>query len=91
MFFRQFIKSCPDYFDKLYFLAEADSVRTHSSYQKLSLPRRKTHLGIKALSNVGPSLWNNLNENLKTSSSINNFIKHKTKEYYFSKLKKIES
>ena len=82
--------SCPDYYDELFFPAETNGVRTRSSYQKLGLPRRKTNIGLKALSYVGPSLWNNLDETLKTSSSINNF-KHKMKEYYFSKLKKNES
>ena len=88
--YKFFAKSCPDYFDELYFPLETNSVRMHSSHQKLSLPRRKTNIGLKALSYVGPSLWNSLNETLKTSSSINSF-KHKMKEYYFSKLKKDES
>ena len=74
--YKFFSKSCPDYYDELFFPAETNGVRTRSSYQKLGLPRRKTNIGLKALSYVGPSLWNNLDETLKTSSSINNF-KHK--------------
>ena len=54
------------------------------------IPRHKTNIGLKSLSYTGPSLWNNLNENLKRSSSINNF-KHKIKEFYFEELKKRES
>ena len=81
-----FAKSSPDYFDELFFPVEANGVRTRSSHQK-RLPRRKTNVGLKALSYVGPSLWNNLDEILKTSGCINSF-KHKMKEYYFSKLKK---
>ena len=40
-----------------------------------------------AAHSICPSLWNNLNKNLKRSSSINNF-KHKIKEFYFEELKK---
>ena len=61
--------------------------RTRSSFQKLKIPRRKANTGLKSLSYTGPSLWNNLNENLKRSSSINDF-KHKIKEFYFKELKK---
>jgi len=83
--YKFFSKSCPDYFDELYFPAEVTGVRTRSSYQKLNLPRRKTNIGVQALSYVGPSLWNSLDETIKTSNSVNSF-KHKMKEYYFSKL-----
>ena len=38
-----------------------------SSYQKLTVPHRKTNSGQKAISYVGLSLWNNLNQKLKTS------------------------
>ena len=51
------------------------------------IPRRETNIGLKSLSYTGPSLWNNLNKNLKRSSSINDF-KHKIKEFYFEELKK---
>ena len=43
--------------------------------------------GLKFLSYTGPSLWNNLNENLKRSNSINDF-NHIIKEFYFEELKK---
>ena len=83
--YKFFSKSFPDYFDELYFPAEVTGVRTRSSYQKLNLPRRKTNIGVQAVSYVGPSLWNSLDETIKTSNSVNSF-KHKMKEYYFSKL-----
>ena len=53
----------------------------------MNLNKSKTNIGLKSLSYTGPSLWNNLNENLKRSSSINDF-KHKIKEFYFEELKK---
>ena len=64
-----------------------------SSYQKLNVPHRKTNaanVGQNALSYVGPSLWNNLNKTLKTSTSLNTF-KHNIKKYCFNELKKKES
>ena len=50
---------------------------------------RKTNAGQKALSYVGPSLWNNLSKALTTSPSLNVF-KHNIK-HYFNELKKKES
>ena len=82
-----FSKHSPDYFEELFFPTEETTIRTRSSFQKLKIPRRKTNIGLKSLSYTGPSLWNNLNENLKRSSSINDF-KHKIKEFYFEELKK---
>ena len=85
--YKFFSKHSPDYFEELFFPTEETAIRTHFSFQKLKIPRRKTNIGLKSLSYTGPSLWNNLNENLKRSSSINDF-KHKTKEFYFEELKK---
>ena len=85
--YKFFSKHSPDYFEELFFLTEETAIRTRSSFQKLKIPRRKTNIGLKSLSYTGPSLWNNLNENLKRSSSINDF-KHKIKEFYFEEFKK---
>ena len=60
------------------------------SYQKLNVPHRKTNIGQKALSYVGPSLWNNFNKTLKTSTSLNTF-KYNIKQHYINELKKKES
>ena len=88
--YKFFANTCPDYFDELFFPQETNGVRTRFSYQRLSLPKRTTNIGQKALSYIGPSLWNNLNKSLKTSGSINSF-KHKIKEHYFNELKKKDS
>ena len=85
--YKFFSKHSPDYFEELFFPTEQTAIRTRSSFQKLKIPRRKTNIGLKSLSYTGPSLWNNLNENLKRSSSINDF-KHKIKEFYFEEFKK---
>ena len=43
---------------------------------------KKTNQGLRALSYVGPSLWNNLDKSLKTSASLNTF-KHDIKNQFF--------
>ena len=62
--------------------AECIRIPTRYSHQKLKLPKRKTNQGLKALSYLGPSLWNNLDNSLKKSVSLNAF-KHNLKDYYF--------
>ena len=88
--YKFFAKNCPNYFDEIYVPLETNGVHTRSSYQKLNVPHRKTNVGQKALSYVGPSLWNNLNKTLKTSTSLNTF-KHNIKKHYFHELRKKES
>ena len=74
-----FTKNGPSYFDDIYVPIETNGVHTRSSSQKLNVPRRKTNIEQKALSYVGPSLWNNLNKTLKTYTSIHVF-KHNIKQ-----------
>ena len=80
--YKFFTKNCPDYFDEIYVPLEINGIHTRSSYQKLNVPHRKTNVEQKALSYVGPSLWNNLNKTLKTSASLNAF-KHNIKQHFF--------
>ena len=63
--YKFFTKNCPDYFDEIYVPLEINGIHTRSSYQKLNVPHRKTNVEQKALSYVGPSLWNNLNRRWK--------------------------
>ena len=65
-----FTKNFANYFDEIYVPLETNGVPTHSSYQKLNVPHQKTNVGQKALSYVGPLLWNNLNKTLETSTSL---------------------
>ena len=88
--YKFFAKSCPDYFDELYIPVENNGINTRFSFQKLTLPRRNTNIGQKALSYIGPFLWNNLQNTLKSATSINTF-KHSIKNHYFNELKKKES
>ena len=43
-----FTKNCPNYFDEIYVPLKTHGVHTHSSYQKLNVPHRKTNVGQKA-------------------------------------------
>ena len=77
-------KTAPDYMNEVFSHAECIGIPTRYSHQKLKLPKRKTNQGLKALSYLGPSLWNNLDNSLKKSVSLNGF-KHNLKDYYFRK------
>ena len=79
-----------EYDNEIYVPLEINGVHTRSSYQKLNVPHRKTNVGQKALSYIGSSLWNNLSNALKISTSLNPF-EHNTKQHYFNELKKKKS
>ena len=70
--------------NEIFSLAECTEIPTRYSHQKLKLPKRKTNQGLRALSYVGPSLWNNLENSMKTCVSLNAF-KHKLKDHFFRK------
>ena len=72
----------PKYMDEVFFKAEYNRIPTRYSYQKLKLSHRKTNQGLRALSYVGPFLWNKLDNSLKMSASLNTF-KHNLKNQYF--------
>ena len=67
--------------------AEPNGTPIRFSYQKLKLPYCKANQGLRALSYIGPSLWNKLDKSLKTSVSLNP-VKHNLKDYYFKKCNK---
>ena len=73
--------------DEIFYHADSNGIPTCYSYQKLKLPHCKTNQGLRALLDIGPSLWNNEDKSLKTSASLNSF-KHNIKDYYFQKGKK---
>ena len=70
--------------DKNFSHAECNGIPSRFSYQKLKLPHRKTNQGLKTLSYIRPSLWNNQDKSLKTPASLNTF-KHNIKDYYYQK------
>ena len=54
--YKFFTKNCRNYFDEIFVPLEANRVHTRSSYQKLNAPHRKTNIGEKTLSYIGPLL-----------------------------------
>ena len=82
--YRFHTKKAPEYLDEIFSYAECNGISTLYSYQKLKISRRKTNQGLRALSYIGPSLWNNLNKSLQTYVSLNAF-KHNIKDHYFRK------
>ena len=55
--------------------------------QKLDLPFRKSCIGQKTLSYIGPKTWNNLPAQIKQSKNVNTF-KHDIKKSFFNDLQK---
>ena len=51
-----FTRNWPNYFDEIYAPLEINRVHTSSSYQKFSVPHRRTDVAQKALPYVRPSL-----------------------------------
>ena len=83
-------KQSPQYMSELFICVENDRRMTRASLHKLYQPCRKSTQGQRSLSYLGPSIWNSLNEELKTSASVNSF-KHNIKKFFFSKLKTKEN
>ena len=81
--------NAPGYMNEIFSHAECNGIPARCSYQKLKLPHRKTIQGLRVLSYIDPSLWNNFDEALKTSVSFNAF-RHKLKDYHFRKGNKKE-
>ena len=60
---------------------------TRRATQKLDLPFRKSCIGQKTLSYIGPKTWNNLPAQIKLSKSVNTF-KHNIKKSFFDDIQK---
>ena len=64
---------CRDYFKEVFCPVDDNGVATRSCNKKLKLLFRKSKLGMQSLSYVGPSTWNKLPNNLKTTTNVNCF------------------
>ena len=60
---------------------------TRRATQKLDIPFRKSCIGQKTLSYIGPKTWNNLPAQIKLSKNVNT-IKHDIKKSFFDDLQK---
>ena len=89
--FKFFKETTPNYVSEIYHPIN-QSHDTRRSKNKLHLPLCTKNSGQKALSYMGPKLWNNLSSNVKSVSDINlNKFKHDLKEIFFEDLKKKEN
>ena len=57
--------TCPYYLKEIFEFAPHCRIDTRNKFAKLKIPFRKTNMGQKATSFVGPSLWNSLPELIK--------------------------
>ena len=72
---------CPQYLNEIFEFAPHCSIGTRNNFSKLKNPFRKTNMGQKAISYIGPSIWNSLSDSIKRANSLNTF-KHNVKMHY---------
>ena len=65
--------------------ASQGRISSRNNYAKLKVPFRKTTMGQKSLSYIGPSVWNKLPSSMKRNS-LNKF-KHDVKKHYLRELR----
>ena len=61
---------------------------TRGSVHKLELPFKTTNMGQKAISYIGPRVWNKLPSDCKLENNPNKF-KHKIKAQFFQNIQRI--
>ena len=72
--------ACLYYLKEIFEFAPRYRIDTRNKFSKLEVPFCKTYMGQKAISFVGPSLWNSLLELIKKTDNLNTF-KHNVKHY----------
>ena len=65
--------TCPYYLKEIFEFAPHCRIDTRNKFAKLKIPFRKTNMGQKAISFIGPSLWNSLPELIKKTDNLNTF------------------
>ena len=65
--------------------ASRGRISSRNNYVKLKVPFRKTTMGQKSLSYIGPSVWNKLPNLMKRNISLNKF-KDDVKKHYLREL-----
>ena len=62
--------TCPYYLKEIFEFATHCRIDTRNKYAKFKIPFRKTNIEQKAISFVGPSLWNSLPELIKKTNFL---------------------
>ena len=80
--FKYVNEACPYYMKEVFEYASQGRIISRSNYAKLKVSFRKTTMGQKSLSYIGPSVWNKFPSSMKRKISLNKF-KHDVKKHYF--------
>jgi len=80
--YKFFNQIAPTYMSDI-FIPHKTSINTRNSMYRLKTQIKKSNMGQKSLSCLGPKLWNILTNEIKSSNSTNSF-KHKMKNDFFS-------
>ena len=88
--FQFYNNQCSICSDEVFCPVDNYGLGTPSCDKKLKLPFHKRKLGMQSLSYIGPSTWNKLPNNLKTTNNVNCF-KHNIKKYSLKKLSDTEA
>ena len=60
--------TCPNHLNEIFEFAPYCRIGTRNNFSKLKNPFRKTNMGQKAISYIGPSIWNSLPGSIKTAN-----------------------
>ena len=66
--------------------ASQGRISSRNNYARLKVPFRKTTMGQKSLSYIGPSVWKKLLSSMKRNISLSKF-KHDVKKHYLQELR----
>ena len=83
--FKYVNKACPYYMKEVFEYASQGRISSRNNYAKLKVPFRKTTMGQKSLSSIGPSVWKKLPSSMKRNS-LNKF-KYDVKKNYLRELR----
>ena len=81
--FKYMNNDCPSYMSEIYEAAPQTNLNLRNNFLKLKHPFRKTNIGQKALSYIGPTFWNSLPNECKKITNCNSF-KHKLKDSFLN-------
>ena len=84
--FKYVNNACPYYMKEVFEYASQGRISSRNNYARLKVPFRKTTMGQKSLSYIGPSVWNKLPSSMKRNISLDKF-KHDVKKYYLRELR----
>ena len=80
--FKYVIKACPYYMKEVFEYTPQGRINSRNNYAKLKVPFRKTTMGQKSLSYIGPSVWNKLPSLMKRNINLDKF-KHDVKNIIY--------